>query len=60
MDYIDVNEEEILYAIDEVEASLTASTDDFQAILLKSCKCSLAKPLQILFQRSLANDSQLN
>ena len=54
IDYIDIKEEDVISAIDEMSLNSATGPDGLPAILLKSCKQALAKPLQILFQSFLA------
>ena len=54
INYIDIKEEDVISAIDEMSSNSATGPDGFPAILLKTCKRALAKPLQILFQSFLA------
>ncbi|XP_014774935.1 uncharacterized protein LOC106872446 [Octopus bimaculoides] len=55
IEYTNIEEEDVILAIDDVDANAAAGPDRFPAILLKSCKRVLAKPLQLLLQSFLAN-----
>lgn len=57
IDYIEIEEIDVISTIDEITLYLVTSHDGFSAILLKKCKRALAKPLQILFQSLLTNKS---
>ena len=47
------DEEDIIEAIDQISLTAAAGPDRFPAILLKMCKHSLAKPLYLIWRRSL-------
>ena len=49
---LDISEEELLKAINELSASAAAGPDEFPAILLKNCKHELVKPLCKLWDAS--------
>ena len=55
IDYINIEEEDVVSAIDDMSLNSAAGPDGFPAVLLKSCKRALAKPLQLLFQSFLAS-----
>lgn len=55
MEYIDIREEDILLAIEEMDAHSTVGLDGFPEILLKSCKRALADPFQNPFQSYVAD-----
>ena len=50
---ITFDEEDIIEAIDQISPTAAAGPDRFPAIFLKSCKRSLAKPLYLMWRRSL-------
>ena len=47
------DEEDIIEAIDQISPTAAAGPDRFPALLLKMCKHSLAKPLYLIWRRSL-------
>ena len=47
------DEEDIIEAIDQISLTAAAGPDRFPAIFLKSCEHSLAKPLYLIWRRSL-------
>ena len=47
------DEEDIIEAIDQISPTAAAGPDRFPALLLKMCKYSLAKPLYLIWRRSL-------
>ena len=53
LDDILITEESIIKAIDEVTNNSAPGPDGFPAVMLKSCKQELAKPLCILWRKSL-------
>lgn len=55
IDYIDIKEDDVIRAIDELNPNSATGPDGFPAILLKVCKRVLARPLQSLFQSFLAS-----
>ena len=54
---IEFHEEDIIKAIDEISPTASAGPDRFPAILLKQCKNALAKPLYIIWRKSLDSGS---
>ena len=50
---ITFDEEDIIEAIDQISLTAAAGPDRFPAILLKTCKRPLAKPLYLIWRRSL-------
>eukprot|EP00106_Octopus_bimaculoides_P011500 XP_014778942.1 PREDICTED: leucine-rich repeat-containing protein 16A-like [Octopus bimaculoides] len=53
IDSINIEETDVMLAIDEMSSNSATGPDGFPAILLKKCKGTLARPLQILFQSFL-------
>ena len=53
IDHIEIEEADVMSAIDEMRPNSATGPDGFPAILLKNCKKALAKPLKILFQSFL-------
>ena len=47
------DEEDIMEAIEQISASAAAGPDKFPALFLKTCKCSVARPLFLIWRRSL-------
>ena len=50
---IDLNEEELSAAINEVSSNAAPGPDRFPAVMLKKCKDQLCKPLQMIWRKSL-------
>ena len=50
---ISFDEEDIVEAIDQIRPTASAGPDRFPALLLKMCKQPLAKPLYLIWRRSL-------
>ena len=50
---ISFDEEDIIKAIEQIPSTAAAGPDRFPALLLKMCKKSLAKPLYLIWRRSL-------
>ena len=50
---INFDEEDIVEAIDQISPSAAAGPDGFPAMLLKTCKYSISKPLYLIWRRSL-------
>lgn len=46
-------EDDIVKAIDEISSSAAAGPDRYPALLLKNCKYNMAKPLYLLWRKSL-------
>ncbi len=53
INHIDIEEIDVIAAIDKMDINSAAGPDGFPTILLKTCKKALAKPLQIMFQSFL-------
>ncbi|XP_036361089.1 uncharacterized protein LOC115215137 [Octopus sinensis] len=53
IDNINIEETDVISAIEELSSNSATGPDGFPALLLKKCKRALARPLQILFQESL-------
>ena len=58
--YIDINRTKIAKAIDKLKASKSQGPDQIHPKLIKECKESLLKPLEIFFKNSLENSQLLN
>ena len=54
LDMIDFDEHDIIQAINEISQSAAAGPDRYPAIMLKKCKEELAKPLVMIWRKSLA------
>ena len=52
---ISFDEDDIIEAIDKISPTAAAGPDRFPALLLKMCKQPLAKPLYLIWKRSLDN-----
>lgn len=50
IDYINIGEDDVIRAIDEINPHSATGPDGFPVTLLKTCKRVLAKPLQSLYQ----------
>ena len=53
IDDIDITEEDLIVAIDEISSNAAPGPDRFPAVMLKECKKQLSKPLQIIWRKSL-------
>ena len=52
-DMLDFTEQDIMKAIDEIKPNAASGPDEIPVILLKNCKESLAKPIHLLWSRSM-------
>ena len=52
---IEINETKIIKTIDKLKASKFQGPDQIHPKLIKECKDSLTKPLEILFKKSMEN-----
>ena len=53
IEFFDLTTDELVAAITEIPTNSAPGPDRFPAIILKSCKHALARPLQLLWQKSL-------